>query len=169
MKASAQSSPHELLREYAGLNRRRRSEGVTPLEYQRWLDLGRRLEAAFPNKPALGAKGKVCLLVDFANEKELAASVMMNVRPVGLFVNTPFPPDRGTHLELRVRLQDSGALFRSRVTVVSNNVGPDFSTQALGMGLKFRDARCELRTHLDALCGIEPAPEPDEKPDAPAA
>ena len=40
---------------------------------------------------------------------------------------------------------------------------------ALGMGLKFRDKRCELRTHLDALCGIESEAEPedDEKSDVP--
>lgn len=163
MQRSAGQSPHDLLREFAGLNRRRKADGVTPLEYQRWLDLGRRLEAAFPDRPALGRNGTVCLLVDFANEKELAASVMMNVRPVGLFVNTPFPPDRGTHLELRVRVQDSGEVYASRVTVVSNNVGPDFSTQALGMGLKFRDKRCELRSRLDALCGIAVEPEDESE------
>ena len=159
MQRPARTSPHDLLREFAGLNRRRRGEGVTPLEYQRWLDLGRRLEETFPSQPALGRKGKVCLIVDFANEKELAASVMMNVRPVGLFVNTPFPPDRGTQLDLRVRILDSGQVYASRVSVVSNNVGPDFSTQALGMGLKFRDSRCELRARLDVLCGIAPEPE----------
>ena len=32
-----------LLREYRVLERKRSDEGVTPLEYQRWLDLKRRL------------------------------------------------------------------------------------------------------------------------------
>jgi hypothetical protein len=81
---------------------------------------------------------------------------MMNVRPVGLFVHTPFPPDRGTQLELRVHIIDTGETYSSRVSVVSNNVGPDFSTQAFGMGLKFRESDCELRTMLDELCGLPP-------------
>ncbi len=81
---------------------------------------------------------------------------MLNVRPVGLFVHTPFPPERGTQLELRVHVVDTGEIYSSRVCVVSNNVGPEFSTEAFGMGLKFRDADCELRAVLDELCGFSP-------------
>ena len=47
--------------------------------------------------------------------------------------------------------------------VVSNNVGPEFSTQVLGMGLKFREKNCELRAVLGELCGLpdrEAAPDP---------
>ena len=155
----AAPSAQEMLREFAGLNQRRRGTGVTPLEYQRWLDLGHRLEAAFPNQPALAMKGKIRLLVELKNEAALAACAMLNVRPVGLFVHKPFPPDRGTQLELRVHVVDTGQTYASRVVVVSNNVGPDFSTQAFGMGLKFREADCELRAVLDELCGL-PSPEP---------
>ena len=159
----AAPSAQDMLREFAGLNARRRSSGVTSLEYQRWLDLGRQLEAAFPNQPALAKKGKVRLLVELKNEAELVACAMLNVRPVGLFVPTPFPPDRGTKLELRVHVVDTGETYASRVIVVSNNVGPEFSTQAFGMGLKFREADCELRAVLAELCGLPPreaAPDP---------
>ncbi|MBW2268603.1 MAG: PilZ domain-containing protein [Deltaproteobacteria bacterium] len=152
----AAPSAQDMLREFAGLNARRRGDGVTPLEYQRWLDLGRRLEAAFPDSPALAKKGQVRLLVELKDEAELEACVMLNVRPVGLFVHTPFPPERGTQLELRVHVVDTGSIYSSRVSVVSNNVGPEFSTEAFGMGLKFRDADCELRAVLDELCGFPP-------------
>ena len=160
----AAPSAQDMLREFAGLNARRRGDGVTPLEYQRWLDLGRRLEAAFSNQPALAKKGKVRLLVEFKDETELRACVMMNVRPVGLFVHTPFPPDRGTKLELRVRVVDTGETYSSHMIVVSNNVGPEFSTHAFGMGLKFRAADCELRRMLDELCGLPPG-EPVAEPE----
>ena len=150
----AAPSAQDMLREFAGLNASRRGDGMTPLEYQRWLDLGRRLEAAFPNQPSLARRGKVRLLVELKSEAELKASVMMNVRPVGLFVHTPFPPERGAKLELRVRVVETDAIYSSQVVVVSNNVGPDFSTEAFGMGLKFRDTDCELRAALDELCGL---------------
>ena len=43
-------SPQDLLREFARLNRLRRDAGVTPLEFQRWLDLRQKLEKD-PAKP----------------------------------------------------------------------------------------------------------------------
>ena len=168
----ASPSPQDLLREFAALNRRRRGAGVTPLEYQRWRDLAQRLKAAFPNQPALAETGKVRLLVEMKDEAELRAAVMMNVRPVGLFVNTPFPPDRGTRFELRVQLVETGEIFTSRVVVVSNNVGPEFSTCSFGMGLKFRQPDCELRRKLEELCGLPNAdtadPSAADEPEAAA-
>ena len=50
-------------------------------------------------------------------------------------------------------VKDTGEEFCSRVEVVSNNVGPGFSTANLGMGMRFREADCELRRVLDRLCG----------------
>ena len=40
--------PQDLLREYAQLNSRRKAEGLSPLEYQRWLHLPAQLERDFP-------------------------------------------------------------------------------------------------------------------------
>jgi len=127
---------------------------VTPLEYQRWLDLGRRLEREFPTGKPPGSRGESRVLVEFSSRASLRDAVMFNVRPIGIFVNTPFAPERGTQLEIRVRLAETEELFRSRVEVVSNNVGPDYSTQALGMGLRFRDNECELPAVLEELCGV---------------
>ena len=151
-------SPQNLLREYVGLNKRRVDAGITPLEYQRWLDLGQQLEKAFPGHPPLGQRRETRMVVEFFDREQLKAAVMMNVRPVGLFINTPFAPDEGTKLDLRVHVIRTREVLPSRITVISNNVGPEFSTEALGMGVRFREPNCELRTVLDALCGTAPDP-----------
>ncbi len=144
--------PLDLLREYAALGQRRRGEGLSPLEYQRWLDLGHQLDRAFPQRPRR-RPGSTRLRVEFASREELRRSVMMEVRPIGLFVPTPFAPEVGARLELALHVLETGERVASRVEVVSANVGPGFSTAALGMGVRFRDPECPLRTLLEELCG----------------
>ena len=146
-------APQDLLREYAHLNRKRKGCGVSALEYQRWLDLRRQLEQAFPDRPPLGTGGATRLRVEFATVKKLADAVMWNVRPVGLFVHTPFAPDNGTNLVLVLVVEETGETHETPVVVVSNNVGPDFSTADLGMGLRFASRDCGLSARLEELCG----------------
>ena len=149
--------PQDVLREYAQLNRKRKGDGVTALEYQRWIDLRGRLEKTFPGRAPPGSGGKTRIRVKYANDRELSLCVMMNLKPIGLFVNTPFALEPGTNFELRVHIEETGENFDSPVTVVSNNGGPDFSTAALGMGLRFATAQCPLRTHVEELTATAPA------------
>lgn len=143
--------PQDLLREYAALNRLRANEGVTPLEYQRWAELRRQLQAAFPQRPPPGIDGEARLKVEFPSRDALKAAVMFNVRPIGIFVNTPFALKIGERVEVRVHLGET-EVVPGRMEVVSNNVGPDFSTAALGMGMRFLDETCALRALVDSLC-----------------
>jgi hypothetical protein len=143
-------SPQELLREFALLNGRRKDSGITPLQFQRWLDLCQKLEKAFPGrKPPTG--GPIRLLVEFEDRRMLRQAIMANLEPIGLFVPTPFAAEPGTHFELRVRVEETDVVFDSPAVVISNNVGPDFSTQALGMGMRFTTPDCELRKELVKL------------------
>lgn len=144
------ASPQELLREFARLNRRRKGDGITPLELLRWLDLRRQLEKQFPGRPPPDG-GRTRVVVEFESREALRRSIMVNVRPIGLFVPTAFAAEPGTRFELRVLVVDSGDVYDSPVVVVSNNVGPDFSTRDLGMGLRFASERCPLRTALEQL------------------
>ena len=132
-------SPQDLLREYAQLNRKRKSDGVTPLQYLRWQDLKRKLEKAFPGRPVPGSDGKSRVTIEYASQRDLGANVMGNVRPIGLFVHTPFAPPAGERLELRVSLRDGSGQYDGSITVVSNNVGPGFSTSDMGMGVRLND------------------------------
>ncbi len=76
---------------------------------------------------------------------------MANLRPIGLFVPTPFAAEPGTKFELRVTVGETGESYAGPVVVASNNVGPGFSTQSLGMGVRFTTADCALRQALEAL------------------
>ncbi len=145
-------SVQDLLREFAQLNGRRKGAGITPLEYQRWLDLRGKLEKAFPGRPPPDG-GKTHVLVDFETRAALARSIMANVRPIGLFVPTPFAAEPGTKFQLRVQIHETDERYEAPVVVVSNNVGPDYSTRDLGMGVRFTDSGGELRRVLNELWG----------------
>jgi hypothetical protein len=147
--------PQDLLREFAQLNGRRTEEGVTPLEYVRWCDLRQRLARMFPDRPPLGGRGPTRVVVEFRTRERIKEAVMFNVRPIGLFINTPFAPETGTEFDLRVRLLETGEEFSSPVEVVSENVGPQFSTDRLGMGVRFTTGESDLRSFLDVLCGVD--------------
>ncbi len=142
-------SPQDLLREYAALNRRRGEEGVTPLEYQRWLDLGRQLDLLFPQRPVRRDPGPVRLRVEFESEDALREALMREVRPLGLFVPTPFTAEVGTRFELCLELRAPRESASGAVEVASTNVGPGFSTAALGMGLRLRRAEGPLHALLE--------------------
>lgn len=147
-----QKSAQDVLREVVALDERRTSEGISPLEYQRWLDLGEKLRKQFPGHPPLGGRGETRIRVELRDEDALRDATMLNVRPTGIYVNTPFAAEVGAKFALIVSVKQSGKEFRSRVEVVSNNVGPEYSTAKLGMGMKFLEKDCELRRVLDRLC-----------------
>ena len=77
---------------------------------------------------------------------------MLEVRPIGLFINTPFAPNHGEDFILCVREQETRQAFEAQVTVVSSNVGPNFSTATLGMGVRFVASTSPFIEFLDALC-----------------
>lgn len=146
----AAPSPQALLREFARLDQRRKDSGVTPLELQRWLDLRQKLEKAFPGRPPPGG-GTTRVRVEFETRRSLCQAIMAEVRPIGLFLPTPFTCEPGTRFELRVSVGETGERFDGPVVVVSNNLGPGFSTEALGMGVRFDSPDCSLHRALEAL------------------
>ena len=145
--------PQDLLREWALLNRKRKDSGVSPLEYLRWLDVRSKLEKLFPGKPVPGAGGKARVCIEFQNQHLLRAAVMKNVRPIGLFVRTPFGPEVGERFELRVQLLDLDERYDGAVTVVSNNVGPGFSTVDMGIGVRVQ-GEGSLQAKLFEVIGV---------------
>ena len=148
----ANPSPQTLLREFARLNRQRKSEGLTTLELQRWLDLCAKLEKAFPGRPPPTA-GRLWVRVEFETPAALRRAIMAELRPIGLFLPTAFTCEPGTRFDLRVRVEQTGEVYESPVVVASNNVGPGFSTDALGMGVRFDAPESSLRTALEELFG----------------
>jgi Tfp pilus assembly protein PilZ len=144
-----------LFREYAELERKRSDLGVTPLEYQRWLDLDGRLGARF-RKAQNGdsqsnLRGKTRLCVEFRTPEQFRDAYMNELNRGGVFVNTPFAPEIGTELVLCVRILTTQQLFELPGVVASNNVSDGFSTELLGMGVHFKRLEPETRLALDDL------------------
>ncbi len=155
-----------LLREYRALELQRTTEGVTPLEYMRWIDLRDRMARTVRGSgpPEDPEKSKVTrLLVEFNRPESLARAQIGNVTRGGLFVSTPFGPEIGTRLILRVRIESTGDELVLPGEVVSNNVGDGFSTSELGFGVRFDRLPAALKGRLDALLdrgGADPSPQP---------
>jgi Tfp pilus assembly protein PilZ len=136
-----------LMREFGALERRRLGEGVTPLEYQRWLDLKSRIGRRFARsrEAGLSALGGGSgrprpsrLLVRYRSRDHLIDSILSNVRPAGFFVPTPFAAEVGTEFLVRITLEQEGdSADVPAVVVTSITQGAHtLSTLSMGMGLK---------------------------------
>lgn len=141
-----------LFREFADLERRRTSAGVTPLEYQRWLDLGTRLGSRFERAPGPGGEDRPTRMrVEFQTPEHFRDSYMPELARGGVFVNTPFAPAIGTELLLVVEIVALGLRFELAGVVASNDVSEGFSTDLLGMGVHFGKLEPETRFTIDEI------------------
>ena len=104
-----------LFREYIHLERKRTSKGLSPRELQRWTALKRVLGKEF--SPGLSdekadQRGSVRiptrLAVAFRSSGELRSSLMTNLSRGGVFIATEQPVEIGTHLELQLRIEETG-------------------------------------------------------------
>lgn len=133
-----------LLREFAVLDRKRTNEGVSPLEYQRWLDLRKRLDEGLGNAELPGrmerrasARVPTRIRVEFTTPGRFQQATIRNLSDGGLFIGTPFAAEIGTTLVLSISIHSTGEVLDLPVEVVTNNMGDGFSTTAFGMGVKF--------------------------------
>ncbi len=137
-----------LMREYGSLERKRIGEGVTPLEYQRWLDLRDRIGKNVEKKPSKppevherrrGERRTTRLLAVYESRDELINAIITNISPAGLFLSTAFTAPVGTRLLVRVHLSRSDEDVEIPCTVVTS-IGDNVHTLGstdMGMGLKF--------------------------------
>ena len=142
-----------LLREYGDLERKRVSKGVTPLEYQRWLDLDQRLGSQFRKARAerSGPPRTTRMSIDFRTVDQFCEAYIHELSRGGLFVNTPFAPEIGTELVMLVRIHARGETLPLPGVVATNNVSDGFSTDLLGMGIHFGKLEPEVRLKIDDL------------------
>lgn len=156
MQMKARVTPHTLtaFREYMGLERRR-AEGLSPVELQRWWALRERLDAVFGtlDTKAHGDRRAtprvpVALAVRFENFAALGPLLMTNLSRGGIFVAMEEPLPIGTVLQLRIRVERPPREVVLAGEVVSLNVGPRLESGARGMGIRFR---CETRDEQSAI------------------
>lgn len=136
-----------LMREFGGLERRRLGEGVTPLEFQRWLDLKGQIGRSFEKSrkaglSAMGGEGgkerPTKLLIEYKSREHLLESIVTNLQPAGFFVATPFAAEVGVEFVARITLQHEGdtadvpAVVATSITQGAHTL----STMSMGMSLK---------------------------------
>jgi len=155
----SEDSVHRLLplvREFGALEKKRAGSGISPLEYQRWLDLKKVLEDRFPQGDGPGGRNRRAsvriptrIRVQFATRDALRHAVISNVSHRGLFISTPFGLEIGSEFIVRLDLGDTGEVIEVPCEVVSNNVGEDLSSLRLGMGVKFKNLDAQQSEDID--------------------
>lgn len=136
-----------LMREFGGLERKRLGAGVTPLEFQRWLDLKGQIGRSFEKsrKAGLSAIGgdpgsarPTRLLIEYKSREHLIESLVANIQPAGLFVATPFAADVGVEFVVRITLAEEGETADVPAVVVTSITqgAHTLSTMSMGMSLK---------------------------------
>ena len=149
-------------REYVELERKRTGGGLTPLEYQRWLDLDGRLGSKFGDgaggAPHARSRPATRLVVEFRSPEHFCDAYIGELARGGVFVHTPFAPEIGTELVLRVQIRAPRQTVELPGVVSSNNVSNGFSTDYLGMGVHFSKLEPEQRLALDELFALAGSP-----------
>ena len=145
-----------LFREFASLEKRRGGPGVTPLEFQRWNDLKRRLGRRFEQR-GVGKAAKPrpsCLRIEFTSPREFADCQLAGLTSGdGMFINTPFAVRVGRSFLARVLIASTGGEIVLRCAVVSANVANDHTTTTMGMGVRFTQLSDDERAELRVLRG----------------
>ncbi len=147
-----------LFLEYARLDRRRTSRGLSVKQLERWSELKRRLEAQLtPGGPPKGPERRGSLRVPtrlnctFESIGTLQKAIITNLSRTGMFISTSAPLPVGAMLDLCILIEETGEEMQVPAKVVSNNVGPSFDVRRTGMGLSFTRELPELTQQLDDL------------------
>jgi len=147
-----------LFREYAHLDLKRMDGGLSIPELERWSTLKQRLDRVFkgmnrsgPDPRRSSRRVTTHLNCSFASTHEFDEAVITDLATGGVFVRTTSPLPVGAKLQLRIRLEDTGAEIEVEGVVVSNNIGPHFETHALGMGVRFAHVSVDVLEQISAL------------------
>jgi len=151
-----------LMREFGSLQRKRLSEGVTPLEHQRWLDLGHqigknfgraRVETGCTRGDTSDRDQRSRLLVSYRSKAELLEALIENIQPAGFFVSTPFAAAAGSEFIVRITVETEGDIADVPATVVTSMVdgAHTLSTMSMGMGLKIERPTREQAVGISKL------------------
>jgi len=147
-----------LFLEYARLDRRRTSRGLSVKQLERWSELKCRLEQQLtPGGRRKGSERRDSLRVGtrlnctFKSIGTLQKAIIVNLSRTGMFINTSSPLPIGTQLDLCILIEETGEEMQVPAKVVSNNVGPSFDVRRTGMGVCFSRDLPELTRQLDDL------------------
>jgi uncharacterized protein (TIGR02266 family) len=145
-------------REYIRLDRKHRSGGLTPAEFERWTllkrNLGRKFSPGLKDEDAdqrSSLRIPAQLRVDFPSIAELRGKLMTNLSRGGLFVATTHLLDIGTRVTLHINIGSSDERLEIPAEVASQNVGPQYEPEPPGMGMKFLEMEEAVERRLEEL------------------
>ena len=130
----------EMFREFASLDKRRATLGVTPLEFQRWSHLNGRLREKFEQRgvPKSVKSRSTRLRLEFRTPVDFVAAQLPGLASgEGMFINTAFAVEVGEKFLACVLIASTGQELELPCIVVSANTGGEHSTMSLGMGVRF--------------------------------
>jgi uncharacterized protein (TIGR02266 family) len=147
-----------LVREFGALEKRRGTDGVTPVEYERYLELREILarHVSEPSTPAGAERRKnmrvpTRLLIEYRTADQLREAIIHNVSQGGLFISTDAPLEFGTKFTLCLAVGEMRRRLEVPCEVVTNNVAGACSTDGPGMGIRFAPLDVEQRHAVDLL------------------
>ena len=154
MANAPQAAFLEMFREFAALDKRRFSCGVTPLEFMRWQDLKERLGKRFKQRGvAKAARPRPTRLrLEFATPRAFVDAHLDGLSAGdGMFLHTPFAMDVGRSFVAVIHIESTDEEIHLPCAVVSANVGSDHSTVHMGMGVRFEALSEQQNAQLRAL------------------
>ena len=148
-----------MLREYAGLEKKRKGSGLSLAEVQRWTALDEALRKEFKKAPGSGGQDdrratrrvSTLLSVQFKSPGEARHSLLTNVSQGGVFIYTETPAPIGTRLDIEITIDESGTTILVPAKVVSQNGGADMIGRVKGVGCRFLDMDDATRKQVDDL------------------
>lgn len=149
-------------REFARLDMQRVGEGLSVLELERWSILKHTLDRELRRRKAQPSDERrssrrvaVRLNCSYASSDHLRNAVITNVNTGGVFVETKTPLPIGSSLELRIRIEESGAEIEAQGVVVTQNIGPELRSATQGMGVRFTEVKRDFIEEFSALYAHE--------------
>ena len=147
-----------LFLQYTRLERKRTREGLNVAELERWSGLKQRLNQRFsPGLEESQAERRESVRVptklhcSFESIGSFESAAITNLSSGGVFISTVSPLPIGSKLKLTIQISETGAEIEVPGVVVSNNVGPDLSTNKRGMGVRFSELAPEMLEQIHAL------------------
>ena len=147
-----------LLRAYLALDKRRRADGLSPIDMARWAQFKGALNRHFqPDLNEQHARSResvrvpLDLNVNFESRGEIRKCLMKNLSAGGIFVATESPLPLGTPFNVRIRIERTGEEIELPGEVVSVGASANLSEEKHGMGIRFihlSEAQCEKITEF---------------------
>jgi uncharacterized protein (TIGR02266 family) len=133
-----------LLRAFMALDKRQKTDGLSPADMVRWSQLKGALDRHFqPGIEEQHAQSRafvrvpLALNVSFESRGEVRECLMKNLSAGGIFVATESPLPIGTPFNVRIRIERTGEEIELPGEVVSVGASADLAEEEHGMGIRF--------------------------------